>query len=990
MISYNNSAPKSVNNVGQFGAIEGSIGAYKQAAEYAADAKYWALLSQTKYSSIEEILAEVERLYSQGKLLEEDIKQLKIDFETQQQALLGLIQSTVTAIDNTNSATELSKEATQEVLAQLDIISNMTVQTTLLPPGSAATGSYDNSTGVFTFGIPEGQPGRDGTDGTISDIGSVSIGVPVSGDYGFYVDKDNGGLYRASLSDISNLVPSIRSISINGGAEQTGAVSFNSVSSFNSRTGEVVAQTGDYNVTQITGAAASGANSDITSLSGLTSALSISQGGTGATTPEESRTNLGLGSVAIEDITPISKGGTGATIASSARTNLGLGLVSTESIVPITKGGTGSTSAENARLALIAAKSGDNSDITGFTQKVAFTQPPTFPTAVVSTDGISKGQVESISLQKASNLSDLGDKVSARNNLSVYSKAELNASAGSTYIGYTKSTPNSVLRTIKSKLDDFLNIQDFGAISGVADAGVDDGVIKALNAGTGISIPAGFVYKTSKTLLTSSGKAFSIVCPNGKATIKAGGDFVLFDQPGQFKFQGCLFENIKFSGNGLTNTASRFMEAPTPNTWMANFATYNCEWDSFHTIFFGSWIAVYHYCPIFKAVSDQGYVVNTQVTPEVTFAAFNLNRMENPIFMNFRGLRIFNIVGGFNFTIVNPWFEKSHCLADGMIGIRQFFNLKIIDGWLENFVCKSLIKITTDGTENTQSDHIEIDGLHINNVATDRNFISLCLMDDPQYSGNYTDPKFTFKNLVEHSNSADGWALIRTGTSVNRAESFSVFENNRLKPGQPPLSTGGTLARSTSGDNPDIINMVRNLSTSNLKMLPRAYQTIDFMNTVSSNKQQLISDSANRISYWNVGGVSSFVWGLSYLRPGVDNAMTLGSSGQRWSSIYSTEGTIQTSDGRLKTIEDISELEISVGLRLAKSVMKYKWTEEKEEAKYHFGVIAQEVFLAFEEVGLNPLDYAVCMYDEETDSYGVNYSELNAFCLSALASKILE
>jgi hypothetical protein len=39
-----------------------------------------------------------------------------------------------------------------------------------------------------------------------------------------------------------------------------------------------------------------GANSDITSLSGLTTALSIGQGGTGAKTKEDARTNLGLGS----------------------------------------------------------------------------------------------------------------------------------------------------------------------------------------------------------------------------------------------------------------------------------------------------------------------------------------------------------------------------------------------------------------------------------------------------------------------------------------------------------------------------------------------------------------------------------------------------------------------------------------------------------------------------------------------------------------------
>lgn len=47
------------------------------------------------------------------------------------------------------------------------------------------------------------------------------------------------------------------------------------------------------------GAAASGANSDITSLSGLTTPLSLAQGGTAATSASAARTSLGLGSSAV-------------------------------------------------------------------------------------------------------------------------------------------------------------------------------------------------------------------------------------------------------------------------------------------------------------------------------------------------------------------------------------------------------------------------------------------------------------------------------------------------------------------------------------------------------------------------------------------------------------------------------------------------------------------------------------------------------------------
>lgn len=93
--------------------------------------------------------------------------------------------------------------------------------------------------------------------------------------------------------------------------------------------------------------AATGANSDITSLSGLTTPLSLAQGGTNATSASTARTSLSAAaSGANSDITSLS----GLTTALS-----------------IAQGGTNATSASAARTSLSAASSGANSDITSLT-----------------------------------------------------------------------------------------------------------------------------------------------------------------------------------------------------------------------------------------------------------------------------------------------------------------------------------------------------------------------------------------------------------------------------------------------------------------------------------------------------------------------------------------------------------------------------------------------------------------------------------------------
>jgi trimeric autotransporter adhesin len=105
------------------------------------------------------------------------------------------------------------------------------------------------------------------------------------------------------------------------------------------------------------GAAASGANSDITSLSGLTTALSVLQGGTGATTASGARTSLGAagtGSCTNQAVTATSGAGVTCTTITSAYVNNSIALTGTDintsnqviathltSALPAAQGGTG-------------------------------------------------------------------------------------------------------------------------------------------------------------------------------------------------------------------------------------------------------------------------------------------------------------------------------------------------------------------------------------------------------------------------------------------------------------------------------------------------------------------------------------------------------------------------------------------------------------------------------------------------------------------------
>jgi hypothetical protein len=149
-----------------------------------------------------------------------------------------------------------------------------------------------------------------------------------------------------------------------------------------------------------------------------------------------------------------------------------------------------------------------------------------------------------------------------------------------------------------------------------------------------------------------------------------------------------------------------------------------------------------------------------------------------------------------------------------------------------------------------------------------------------------------------------------------------------------------------------------------------------------------------------------------YFRPGQDNYSTLGTSGRRWTTVYATTGTINTSDRNDKQdIEELSAAEQRVAARIKGLIRKFRFKDsvaaKGDNARIHFGVIAQDVQDAFTAEGLDASRYGLFCSDTFkaidgkpvekdplTQEYpagatdytrlGVRYDELLAFVISAI------
>ena len=128
-----------------------------------------------------------------------------------------------------------------------------------------------------------------------------------------------------------------------------------------------------------------------------------------------------------------------------------------------------------------------------------------------------------------------------------------------------------------------------------------------------------------------------------------------------------------------------------------------------------------------------------------------------------------------------------------------------------------------------------------------------------------------------------------------------------------------------------------------------------------------------------------------------DNTIDVGSGSYRFNDAYITNGVTTGSDGNDKQdIETLSDAEQRVAVACKGLLRKWRWKDAVEakgdEARIHFGIIAQDLQAAFEAEGLDAGRYAMFIHStwtdketgEERSRMGVRYSELLAFIIAAL------
>lgn len=221
-----------------------------------------------------------------------------------------------------------------------------------------------------------------------------------------------------------------------------------------------------------------------------------------------------------------------------------------------------------------------------------------------------------------------------------------------------------------------------------------------------------------------------------------------------------------------------------------------------------------------------------------------------------------------------------------------------------------------------------------------------------------------FETINDAYNSAVVWLKItRSGTTVTTMDYTATTHNFT---GSLSVKNGGIITAYSAGDD-------------------------KYMNFSHDDTNAIFQVSSGSIAFRDSTVTNRFIingatiTAEATIKPITDNAYTCGANGARWTEVWATNGTIQTSDAEEK--RDILESDLGLDFVLdlqSKSwiwkdtVYKVKVGEDQIEeevtvphTRRHYGLLAQDV-----ERTLNGKDFAGFIKDKETGNYALRYHEL--------------
>jgi len=301
---------------------------------------------------------------------------------------------------------------------------------------------------------------------------------------------------------------------------------------------------------------------------------------------------------------------------------------------------------------------------------------------------------------------------------------------------------------------------------------------------------------------------------------------------------------------------------------------------------------------------------------------------------------------------------------------------------------------------------------------------SLKALTEGQYS-TATGYESLLTNETGDSNSAYGYQSGKLITGSNNA-CFGAFSADQLAGGQQNTILGVQAdASSSTGSNQSVIGFqaigqgdntvtLGNSSVTKLYIAPdcstSATQSIVFKDTGAESGQVLYDHGNEQFQFYVGTNLKLRLENSGNIVPGVNDSADIGNSSFRFDDIFATNGTIDTSDERRK--DNVKDTSLGLDFVNKLKPKEYKWkdydyeyierqdgeepktiTKTKTFKRKHQGLLAQDVEKALKDIGLTNDDFAGIVYDEESDIYGLRYSQLIAPLIKAvqeLSAKVEE